>query len=111
MWKSGIRRKTGFVATAGLLEYALQLEVPVTGPPPDHVGVRGLLPGVAGRRNRVDPLSPVPAAVSILFLPRAAPGSRPKLVGNTFASLCALGGLAILLLLGLTPREAVAAAL
>ncbi|MEH2497169.1 hypothetical protein V1294_003648 [Bradyrhizobium sp. AZCC 1678] len=43
------------------------------------------------------------------FLPRAAPGTRPKLVGNTFASLFALGGLAILLLLGLIPREAVAA--
>jgi O-antigen/teichoic acid export membrane protein len=37
------------------------------------------------------------------FLPRAAPGTGPKLVGNTFASLFALGGLASLLLLGLMP--------
>lgn len=41
------------------------------------------------------------------FLPRAAPGTRPKLAGNTFASLFVLRGLALLLLLGLMPREAV----
>lgn len=29
MWKSGIRRKAGFLAAAGLLDYALQLEMPV----------------------------------------------------------------------------------
>ncbi|WOH56072.1 hypothetical protein [Bradyrhizobium sp. BWC-3-1] len=37
------------------------------------------------------------------FLPRAAPGTRPKLVGNTFANLFALGALAALLSLGLMP--------
>jgi hypothetical protein len=29
MWKSGIRRKIGFLAAAALLDHALQLEVPV----------------------------------------------------------------------------------
>jgi hypothetical protein len=58
-------------------------------------------------RQRVDPLF-LPQSL-FFFLPRAAPGTHPKLVGNTFASLFALGGLAIPLLLGLMPREAVAA--
>jgi O-antigen/teichoic acid export membrane protein len=39
----------------------------------------------------------------VYFLPRAAPGTRPKLIGNTFVSLFALGGLIVVLLSMLMP--------
>jgi len=110
MWKSGIRRKAGFLAAAGLLDYALQLGVPV-------ILVRHLTTKEFGDYRLVWLVAETGLILFPLFLPqslffflpRAAPGTRPKLVGNTFASLFALGGLAILLLLGLMPREAVAA--
>jgi O-antigen/teichoic acid export membrane protein len=101
---SGIRRKAGFLAAAGLLDYALQLAVPV-------VLVRHLTTQEFGDYRLVWLLVETGLILFPLFLPqslfyflpRAAPGTRPKLVGNTFASLFALGGLAILLLLGLMP--------
>jgi O-antigen/teichoic acid export membrane protein len=102
--RSGIRRKAGFLAAAGLLDYALQLWVPV-------ILVRHLTTQEFGDYRLVWLvvetgliLCPLFLPQSLFyFLPRAAPGTRPKLVGNTFASLFALGGLAILLLLGLMP--------
>jgi O-antigen/teichoic acid export membrane protein len=102
--RSGIRRKAGFLAAAGLLEYALQLGVPV-------ILVRHLTTQEFGDYRLVWLVAETGLILFPLFLPqslfyflpRAAPGTRPKLVGNTFASLFALGGLAILLLLGLMP--------
>ena len=102
--RSGIRRKAGFLAAAGLIEYALQLGVPV-------ILVRHLTTQEFGEYRLVWLVAQTGLILFPLFLPqslfyflpRAAPGTRPKLVGNTFASLFALGGLAILLLLGLMP--------
>lgn len=76
------------------------------GPPPDHAGVRGLPPGVADRRNRVDPISVFLPQSLFYFLPRAAPGPPQE---RRDLRTCCLPAFAILLLLGLTPREAVAA--
>ncbi|MDA9493651.1 hypothetical protein XI08_32225 [Bradyrhizobium sp. CCBAU 11361] len=89
---------------AGLLDYALQLGVPV-------ILVRHLTAQEFGDYRLVWLVAQTGLILFSLFLPqslfyflpRAAPGTRPKLVGNTFASLLALGGLAILLLLGLMP--------
>ena len=108
--RSRIRRRAGFLAAAGLLEYALQFCVPV-------ILVRHLTTQEFGDYRLVWLVAETGLILFPLFLPQslfyflplAAPGTRPKLVGNTFASLFALGGLAILLLLGLMPREAVAA--
>jgi O-antigen/teichoic acid export membrane protein len=102
--RSGIRRKAGFLAAAGLLEYALQLGVPV-------ILVRHLTTQEFGDYRLVWLVAQTGLILFALFLPqslfyflpRAAPGTRPKLVGNTFASCFALGGLSILLLLGLMP--------
>jgi O-antigen/teichoic acid export membrane protein len=102
--RSGIRRKAGFLATAGLLDYALQLGVPV-------ILVRHLTTQEFGDYRLVWLVAETGLILFSLFLPeslfyflpRAAPGTSPKLVGNTFVSLFALGGLSILLLLGLMP--------
>jgi O-antigen/teichoic acid export membrane protein len=102
--RSGIRRKAGFLAAAGLLEYALQFGVPV-------ILVRHLTTQEYGDYRLVWLVAETGLILFPLFLPqslfyflpRAAPGTRPKLVGSTFASLFALGGLAILLLLALMP--------
>lgn len=101
---SGIRRKAGFLAAAGLLEYVLQLGVPVILVrylTTQEFGDYRLMWLVAQTALILFPLF-LPQSL-FYFLPRAAPGTRPKLVGNTFASLFALGGLSILLLLGLMP--------
>lgn len=101
---SGIRRKAGFLAAAGLLEYALQMALPV-------ILVRHLTRQEFGDYR----LSWLVASTGLIlfplflpqslfyFLPRAAPGTGPKLVGNTFLSLFALGGLSVLSLLVLMP--------
>ncbi|QHO72373.1 hypothetical protein ACH79_06790 [Bradyrhizobium sp. CCBAU 051011] len=102
--RSGIRRKAVFLAAAGLLDYVLQLAVPV-------VLVRHLTTQEFGDYRLVWLLVETGLILFPLFLPQslfyflplAAPGTRPKLVGNTFASLFVLGGLAILLLLVLMP--------
>ncbi|MGY4626435.1 lipopolysaccharide biosynthesis protein [Bradyrhizobium sp. USDA 4486] len=97
--RSGIRRKAGFLAAAGLLEYALQLVVPVILVrylTTQEFGDYRLMWLVAQTGLILFPLF-LPQSL-FYFLPRAAPGTRPKLVGNTFASLFALGGLSILLL-------------
>jgi O-antigen/teichoic acid export membrane protein len=102
--RSGIRRNAGFLATAGLLDYALQLGVPV-------ILVRHLTAQEFGDYRLVWLVAQTGLILFPLFLPqslfyflpRAAPGTCPKLVGNTFASLFALGGLSILLLLGMMP--------
>jgi O-antigen/teichoic acid export membrane protein len=102
--RSGIRRKAGFLATAGLLEYALQLAVPVIlvrHLTKQEFGDYRLMWLVAETGLILFPLF-LPQSL-FYFLPRAAPGTRPKLVGNTFASLFVLGGLSILLLLVLMP--------
>ncbi|KRR10796.1 lipopolysaccharide biosynthesis protein [Bradyrhizobium valentinum] len=102
--RSGIRRKAGFLAAAGLLNYALQLGLAV-------ILVRQLTTQEFGDYRQVWLvvetgliLFPLFLPRSLFyFLPRAAPGTRPKLVGNTFASLFVLRGRALLLLLGLMP--------
>jgi O-antigen/teichoic acid export membrane protein len=102
--RSGIRRKAGFLATAGLLEYVVQLAVPV-------ILVRHLTKQAFGDYRLMWLLAETGLILFPLFLPnslfyflpRAAPGTRPKLVGNTFANLFALGGLSVLLLLVLMP--------
>jgi hypothetical protein len=106
----GFASKAGFLAAAGLLDYALQLGLPVILArqlTTQEFGDHRLVWLVVETGLILFPLF-LPRSL-FYFLPRAAPGTRPKLVGNTFASLFALGGLAILLLLGLMPREAVAA--
>ncbi|MBV9111231.1 MAG: lipopolysaccharide biosynthesis protein [Hyphomicrobiales bacterium] len=100
---SGIRRKAGFLAVAGLLEYVLQLGVPVIlvrHLTKQDFGDYRLMWLVAQTGLILFPLF-LPQSL-FYFLPRAVPGTRPKLVGNTFACLFALGGLSILLL-GLMP--------
>ena len=102
--RSRIRRRAGFLAAAGLLEYALQFCVPV-------ILVRHLTTQEFGDYRLVWLVAETGLILFPLFLPqslfyflpRAAPGTRPKLVGNTFASLFALGALAALLSLGLMP--------
>jgi O-antigen/teichoic acid export membrane protein len=102
--RSGIRRKAGFLAAAGLLDYALQLGLPV-------ILVRPLTTQEFGDHRLVGLVVETGLILFSLFLPRslfyflprAAPGTRPKLVGNTFASLFVLGELALLLLLALMP--------
>lgn len=102
--RSGIRRKAGFLAAAGLFDYALQLGVPI-------ILVRHLTTQQFGDYRLAWLVVETGLILFPLFLPqslfyflsRAAPGTRPKLVGNTFASLFALGGLATLLLLALMP--------
>ncbi|WFU22179.1 lipopolysaccharide biosynthesis protein [Bradyrhizobium sp. CB1717] len=101
---SGIRRKAGFLAAAGLLEYAMQLAVPV-------ILVRHLTKQEFGDYRLMWLLAQAGLILFPLFLPqslfyflpRAAPGTRRKLVGNTFATLFAIGALSNLLLLGLMP--------
>ncbi|MFB9266928.1 lipopolysaccharide biosynthesis protein [Bradyrhizobium erythrophlei] len=101
---SRIRRKASSLAAAGLLEYAVQMALPV-------ILVRHLTKQEFGDYRLIwlvattgVILFPLFLPQSLLyFLPRAAPGTRPKLVGNTFASLFALGGLSVLLLLVLMP--------
>jgi len=101
---SGIGRKAGFLAAAGLLEYTLQMALPV-------ILVRHLTKEQFGDYRLMWLLATTGVILFPLFLPqslfyflpRAAPGTRPKLVGNTFVSLFALGGLSVLLLLVLMP--------
>lgn len=100
--RSGIRREAGFLAAAGLLDYALQLGGPV-------ILIRHLTTQEFAdyrlvwlvAETRLIPFPLFPPRSLFYVLPSAAPGTRPKLVVNTFASLFALGGLAILLLSGL----------
>ena len=99
-----ISRKAGFLAAAGLLEYTLQMALPV-------ILVRHLTKEQFGDYRLMWLLATTGVILFLLFLPqslfyflpRAAPGTRPKLVGNTFVSLFALGGLSVLLLLVLMP--------
>lgn len=101
---SSIRRKAGFLAIAGLLEHALQMALPV-------VLVRHLTKQEFGDYRLMWLLATtgvilfsffLPQSL-FYFLPRAAPGTRPKLVGNTLLSLFALASLSILLLQMLMP--------
>ena len=97
---SGLLYKTGFLAAAGLIEYALQFALPV-------VLVRYLPKSDFGEYRLVWLLAstglilfPLFTAQSLFyFLPRATTGDRPKLVGNVFVSLLALGAFSVLLLL------------
>ena len=91
--RSGVRRKAGFLATAGLLEYVLQLGVPVILVrylTKQEFGDYRLMWLVAQTGLILFPLF-LPQSL-FYFLPRTAPGTRPKLVGNTFASFFAIGG-------------------
>src|SRR5215472_6281460 len=102
--KSGIRRKASFLAAAGLIEYALQFVLPVILVrylTKQEFGDYRLMWLVATTGLILFPLF-LPQSL-FYFLPRAVPGTRPKLVGNTFLSLFALGGLSVLLLLVLMP--------
>jgi O-antigen/teichoic acid export membrane protein len=101
---SGIRRKASFLAAAALFEYAVQMALPV-------ILVRHLTKQEFGDYRLMWLVTTtglilfqlfLPQSL-VYFLPRAAPGTRPKLVGNTFVSLFALGGLLTLLLLVLMP--------
>ncbi|MBR0706639.1 lipopolysaccharide biosynthesis protein [Bradyrhizobium liaoningense] len=101
---SGIRRKAGFLATAGLFEYAIQMALPVIlvrHLTQQEFGDYRLMWLVASTGLILFPLF-LPQSL-VYFLPRATPGTRPKLVGNTLLSLFALGGLSVLLLLVLMP--------
>jgi len=101
---SGIGRKAVFLAAAGLLEYAVQMALPVIlvrHLTKQEFGDYRLMWLVATTGLILFPLF-LPQSL-VYFLPRAAPGTRPKLVGNTFVSLFALGGLSVLLLLVLMP--------
>lgn len=99
-----VRRKAGFLAVAGVVEYALQLLLPV-------ILVRYLTKAEFGD-YRVAWLIATTALIFFplfmpqalfYFLPRAAAGDRPKLVGNVLGSLFVLGCMAGLLLLVLIP--------
>jgi hypothetical protein len=88
--RSRIRGKAGFLAAAGLLEYALQFLVPVI--LVHHLSTQEFgdyhLAWLVAQTELI--LFPLFLPQSLLyFLPRAAPGTRPKLVGNTLASLFA----------------------
>jgi O-antigen/teichoic acid export membrane protein len=101
---SGIRRKAGFLAAGGLLENAVQMALPVIlvrHLTKQEFGDYRLIWLVAATGLILFPLF-LPQSL-FYFLPRAAPGTRPKLVGNTFASLFALAGLSVLLLVVLMP--------
>ncbi|SFI17639.1 lipopolysaccharide biosynthesis protein [Bradyrhizobium sp. Gha] len=101
---SGIRRKAGFLAAAGVFEYAMQMALPVIlvrHLSQQEFGDYRLMWLVAGTGLILFSLF-LPQSL-IYFLPRAAPGTRPKLVGNTLLSLFALGGLSVLSLLILMP--------
>jgi hypothetical protein len=78
--RPGIRSNAGFLAAAGRLCSAVVVCCH-PGPPADHAGVRGPPPGVAGRRNRVEPPSLVPATVSIPF-PAARRSRNPPKAGR-----------------------------
>ena len=101
---SGILNKAGFLAAAGLIEYALQLALPV-------VLVRYLSPTDFGEYRLVWLLASTGLILFRLsladslffFLPRAAACDRPKFVGNVFVSLLALGAFSVLLLLTKMP--------
>jgi O-antigen/teichoic acid export membrane protein len=101
---SAILRKASFLAAAGLIEYALQLVLPV-------ILVRYLtksefgdyrLTWLVAETGLI--LFPLFMPQSLFyFLPRAAAGSRSKLVGNVFVSLLVIGWFSALLLLVLMP--------
>jgi len=100
----GILRKASFLAAAGLVEYALQLVLPVILVrylTKSEFGDYRLIWLVAATALILFPLC-MPQSL-FYFLPRAAAGNRPKLVGNVFVSLLVLGGLAALLLVVLIP--------
>lgn len=101
---SRIRRKAGFLAAAGLLENVVQMALPVIlvrHLTKQEFGDYRLMWLVATTGLILFPLF-LPQSL-FYFLPRAAHGARPKLVGNTFASLFALGSLSVLLLLVVMP--------
>jgi O-antigen/teichoic acid export membrane protein len=101
---SRIRRKAGFLAAAALIEYALQMALPVIlvrHLTKQDFGDYRLMWLIATTGLILFPLF-LPESL-FYFLPRAAPGTRPQLVGNTFVSLFALGGLSVLLLLVVMP--------
>jgi O-antigen/teichoic acid export membrane protein len=102
--RSGIGRKAVSLAAAGLLEYAVQLALPVIlvrHLTKQEFGDYRLIWLVAATALILFPLFLPPSLV--YFLPRAAPGTRHKIVGNTFVSLLALGGLSVFLLQVLIP--------
>src|SRR5262245_43061855 len=99
-----VLRKASFLAAAGLSEYALQLVLPV-------ILVRYLTKPEFGNYRLIWLLAETGLILFPLFLPqslfyflpRAAAGIRPRLVGNVFVSLLVIGGLSALLLLVLMP--------
>jgi O-antigen/teichoic acid export membrane protein len=101
---STVCRKAGFLATAGLIEYALQFLLPV-------ILVRYLTKPEFGDYRLVWLVATTALIIFCLFmpqslfyfLPRAATGDRSKLVGNAFGSLLFLGSTSVLLLLALLP--------
>jgi O-antigen/teichoic acid export membrane protein len=101
---SRIGRKAVFLGAAGLLDYAMQMALPVIlvrHLTKQEFGDYRLIGLVATTGLILFPLF-LPQSL-VYFLPRAARGTRPKLVGNTFGSLFGLGGLSVLLLLVLMP--------
>ena len=97
---SGLLYKTGFLAAAGLIEYALQFALPVVLVrylPKTDFGEYRLIWLLASTGLILFPL--FTAQSLFYFLPRATTGDRPKLVGNVFVSLLALGAFSVLLLL------------
>jgi O-antigen/teichoic acid export membrane protein len=101
---SAILRKASFLAAAGLIEYALQLVLPV-------ILVRYLTKREFGDYRLIWLVAETALILFPLFmpqslfyfLPRAAAGIRSNLVGNVFVSLLVIGGFSALILLVLMP--------